>query len=139
MKRLLAAIVLMMLVVSVGYAEEEEVPTAQENTTVTTQDLIGKTIAYTWQTGPYKGASHVLLVVDPNTMQLSVSSGAEKSDPSTIKFDVVQVSDKVFYLTWRSEEYAQTLVMTFNFETNMIYEVVVSDKANVLSEGPFVL
>ena len=139
MKRLLAAILLTMVVVSVSYAEEEEIPTAEQKTTVTTEDLVGRTIAYTWQSGPFKGASHLLLVVDPNTMQLSVESGTKVESPSTITFDVVQVSDKVFYLTWRSEEYAQTLVMTFNFSTNMIYEVVVSEKTNYLSRGPFVL
>ncbi|SIO31395.1 hypothetical protein [Halodesulfovibrio marinisediminis] len=138
MKRLLVAIMLAVMCTTSAYAEDEVVAVEQDNT-IKMQDLIGKTILYTWQAGPFKGASHKLLVVDPNTMQLSVESGMEVADPITIKCDVVQISDQVFYLTWRSEEYDQTLVLTFNFETNMIYEVVVSEKTNYLSKGPFTI
>ncbi|MEZ0576417.1 hypothetical protein [Halodesulfovibrio aestuarii] len=139
MKRLLIAIVLTMVCVTTSYAEEDTAITAQENNTVTMGDLVGKTILYTWRTGPFKGASHILLIVDPNTMRLSIESGMKMTDPKTIRFDVVQVSDQVVYITWRSEEYAQTVVMTFNFKTNMIYEVAVTEKANYLSQGPFIL
>lgn len=137
MKRLLVAIMLTMVFATASYAEDDTV-TVEQNTTITMQDLVGRTISYTWQTGPFKGAAHLLLIVDPNTMRLSIESGTKMTEPITIKFDAVQVSDQVVYITWRSEEFAQTVVMTFNFKTNTIYEVAVTDKANYLSKGPFV-
>lgn len=139
MKRLLVVLMLTLVFATASNAEEDEAVMVQQDNTISMQDLVGRTISYTWQTGPFKGASHLLLIVDPNTMQLSVESGMKMENPSTIKFDVVQVDDEVFYLTWRSKEYAQTLVMTLNFKTNMIYEVVVTEKTNYLSEGPFLL
>lgn len=146
MKRLLIAIVLMIVSATACYAEsdakkekEEAAVTVPVVKKVTTADLVGKTITFTWQTGPFKNAANIIMFIDPNTMKLSVESGMDMANPSTIKFDTVQIDNEIFLLTWRSEEYAQTLVMTLNFKTHMIYEVVVTEKTNYLSQGPFVL
>ncbi|MCT4534315.1 hypothetical protein [Halodesulfovibrio sp.] len=147
MKRLLIAMVLMIVSATACYAESDGKKTNEEEAAVTapvvkkitTADLVGKTITFTWQTGPFKNAANIIMFVDPNTMKLSVESGKDMANPSTIKFDTVQIDNEIFLLTWRSEEYAQTLVMTLNFKTHMIYEVVVTEKTNYLSQGPFVL
>ncbi|OBQ46151.1 hypothetical protein [Halodesulfovibrio spirochaetisodalis] len=147
MKNVFAALVLILAFTTVCFAakkdvkekKDEDVITVPQEKKVVIEDLIGKTIAFTWESGPFKDEDNQLLVVDPNTMRLSVESGMNMTDPSTIKFEVIQIDNEIFILTWRSEEYAQTLVMTLNFKTHMIYEVVVTEKANYVSQGPFIL
>ena len=153
MKRLFSCVLLVLLIATAGYAAkkkrmppvekqivEEQMLVDQliEERKVNINDLVGRTIEYTWKTGPFKDAAHVLTFVDPNTMKLSIESGSKMTNSSTISFQTIQVTDHILILTWRSEEYGSTVVLTLNFDTHMMYEVAVSEKSNYLSEGPFV-
>lgn len=143
MKWLFSCVLLVLFAATAGYAEKEigkeEATLPFVDQKVVINDLVGRTIEYTWKTGPFKDAAHVLTFVDPNTMKLSIESGSKMTNSSTISFKTIQVTNKVLIITWRSEEYASTVVLTLNFDTHMMYEVSVSEKTNYLSEGPFVL
>ena len=80
MKRLLIAILLMMVFATACYAEDDAT-TVQLAKKISIQDLVGRTISYTWQTGPFKNAAHLLLIMDPNTMKLSIESGMKMANP----------------------------------------------------------
>ena len=137
MKRVLTAINIVLVLVVICHAQSGTGIELEKKIVI--QDMVGRTLEYTWQTGPFKDAAHVLVFIDPNTFTFSMQSGKNMTDPSKVKFETMQVSDQVIILSWRSKEYAQTVVLTLNFETHMIYQVVVTGTTNYLSQGSFVL
>ncbi|MCG8532451.1 MAG: hypothetical protein MI749_17560 [Desulfovibrionales bacterium] len=137
MRKIVLGVFLLLLSVPCTYAADtaEVSPVGM----ITINDLVGKTLAFSWQSGPFKDAAHLVTVVDPNTLMFSIESGKQMSTPKKIRFESMQPAEKVIILTWRSTEYGQTLVLTLDFENHMIFEVVVTKRTNYLSRGPFVL
>ena len=106
---------------------------------LTIDDLAGRTLECTWETGPRKGVSQLIHVLGHANIKIATVKDEHLVPSIKMPVKTQQAGRKIILLSWRNPKTGVVSVLTLNFRTHKVFHTTVGQDVTFVSQGNFLI